>query len=517
MAYVSDVSTTKSEAEAALGSIMMLYMLGCSGGGICAILMEEQGLFMPLFLGSAMSFAAALLAQFFLIEPSRPTAIAPANHDDVDIQQDDAEETKHEDDQATLAAPKEINKMQLFNIALGSLADNIGSSGLFPLCLTPLMFDTFYLDMIAAGEDPIMSVNAYKWIFVMAALLVIPGVAISVPVFNKMGVAASCILGNLITGVVSASVLCIGLAEASELTFGFFVAAVYIGFPFTVLSQLTTAPMLDAVTPLRHRGLVQGLNISVMAFGTAVSPFMLGAVADSQGTKTCIFICVGISGLAAAINLPLLWAPALQRATSVSPGSSFPGEDAEIVKRAEEGKYVPFADLDKINDARMRKGLPILHPDIPTYADDEHRLEELRSYALKDFKSVTISIAENLNELGDSCEKRVEMCEMYLKTREENVEHNEKKKTQMGEWFTDYLDANGYWMGDHPTLLKQMIMSAFPPLIKGGIPTPQNIEETMVKCAHVFTNHIGNEENEDSIFKRLGSSTPRDLSHLSEH
>lgn len=39
------------------------------------------------------------------------------------------------------------------------------------------------------------------------------------------------------------------------------------GFPFTVLSQLTTGPMLDAIAPEDQIGFIQGLNNSSMNFG----------------------------------------------------------------------------------------------------------------------------------------------------------------------------------------------------------------------------------------------------------
>lgn len=40
------------------------------------------------------------------------------------------------------------------------------------------------------------------------------------------------------------------------------------GFPFTVLSQLTTGPMLDVIAPKDKIGYVQGLNNSSMNFGS---------------------------------------------------------------------------------------------------------------------------------------------------------------------------------------------------------------------------------------------------------
>ena len=58
-------------------------------------------------------------------------------------------------------------------------------------------------------------------------------------------------------------------APATGGWFGVFVAILYIGFPFTVVSQLSTGPMLDTISPVNQRGYCQGLNTTVMNFGTA--------------------------------------------------------------------------------------------------------------------------------------------------------------------------------------------------------------------------------------------------------
>ena len=65
--------------------------------------------------------------------------------------------------------------------------------------------------------------------------------------------------------------------------------------------------MLEAVSPIDKRGFCQGANITVMNFGSALTPFILGLVSDQLGTPTAIWICVGVSFLAAAINAPLIW------------------------------------------------------------------------------------------------------------------------------------------------------------------------------------------------------------------
>lgn len=63
--------------------------------------------------------------------------------------------------------------------------------------------------------------------------------------------------------------------------------------------------MLEAVFPVDKRGFCQGFDITVMNFGAALTPFLLGLVSDTLGASVAIRICVGVSFLAAAINVPL--------------------------------------------------------------------------------------------------------------------------------------------------------------------------------------------------------------------
>ena len=104
---------------------------------------------------------------------------------------------------------------------------------------------------------------------------------------------------HIYTGIVTITLLYIGLAPASTASFGIFVALLYACFPFTVISQLSTGPMLEATSPPDKRGLAQGVNITVMNLGAAVSPFILGAISDMAGTPVAIWICIAISFIAA--------------------------------------------------------------------------------------------------------------------------------------------------------------------------------------------------------------------------
>jgi hypothetical protein len=97
-----------------------------------------------------------------LIEPKDIIASRSRERDELGLG-----DIEDEDDEGHVEGPTELNKKTFFNIILGALGDNIGSSGLMPLCMSPLAFNAFYEDL---KPNPIMSQVGYKWISVLVAL-----------------------------------------------------------------------------------------------------------------------------------------------------------------------------------------------------------------------------------------------------------------------------------------------------------------------------------------------------------
>ncbi len=160
MAYVSDVHPSRKEKSKAIGQLIGQNMIAITGGGIAAILMKGTGLFTPLLLAAGLNGAAFLFLYAFLVEPHQ-----------------DGNQLQYTEDVDTdeVKRPETIDKKLLWNVVFGALCDNVGSAGLVPLALSPLLFETFYLDFVDAGEEPIMAESAYGWIFMLLALMVVPG------------------------------------------------------------------------------------------------------------------------------------------------------------------------------------------------------------------------------------------------------------------------------------------------------------------------------------------------------
>jgi predicted MFS family arabinose efflux permease len=153
----------------------------------------------------------------------------------------------------------------------------------------------------------------YKWIYTLLGFAAVPAALASSTLYRKIGPAMSCVLANLVTGGVTVALLYIAtIPPASSSTFAVFVTILYAGFPITVVSQLTTGPMLDRIVPDHLRGLVQGLNITTLNFSFAVAPFLIGTMVDNRGIEVSLLLSVGISVAAALINTPLIFRKVMQ-------------------------------------------------------------------------------------------------------------------------------------------------------------------------------------------------------------
>ncbi len=335
LAFISDVFESKTVKDNEFGKTIALYVLGTTFGGLFAVVMYPQGLFAPLWAGVGLMFLVLCINVKFLIEPNKLKEMPKL--EPLEIDDEETQVLKKVNDDNTVDEfdePKSIDKGTMAVIIMGSFADIFGSKSLFPMCLSPLACKThslsfvivhvliftsnasffratttdqiFYKNLIEIDQSPIMSINAFQWLGVFLGLLVGPAAIISPKIFQRIGLASGCIVGNVVTGLLTMALLLItNIKPASNLTFGFFIVSLYAGFPFTVLSQLSTSPMLDRISPADQRGLVQGIYTTFYNLAGAVSPWLLGVLADSTSTNTMIWVGVGINFAGGLINAPL--------------------------------------------------------------------------------------------------------------------------------------------------------------------------------------------------------------------
>jgi MFS family permease len=199
MAYIGDVYTSKTEKGRQLSIIVANYVMGNSGGGIIAILMQDSGLFAPLWVGAGLMFLSAITIYVWLIEPG-DARLQPIGQNYVAQEKDDEEDTPR---------PEQIDQRTMWNIVGGALADNFGSTALFPLCLSPLALETYTIAFEDRDEDPLMTVVGYQWLSVCVAFMVVPSTFVTPYIFARLGIAGTCVVGNAFTAILTMALLLI--------------------------------------------------------------------------------------------------------------------------------------------------------------------------------------------------------------------------------------------------------------------------------------------------------------------
>lgn len=401
-----------------------------------------------------------------------------------------------DDEDDTDIRPEELDKRTMYNVVAGALLDNIGSCGLVPLCLSPLALEQYNLDLQVEGVPVIMSITSYKWLTVLLSLMVVPSILMTPQLFKRIGAAGTCVFGNVFTACITVALLAIGNGPATQGYYIAFVAVLYGGFPFTVFSQLTTGPMLDVLAPQDKIGCVQGLNNMAMNFGMAFAPWLLGLLADATTTNTAIWTGVGISFGAAMVNRPLTCHEKMKKQEPKIPGYRriLKGEDKDIVNLALTGENVDRKRLFEINRKRMVGKKALLIPKVKPYAEDKESFKKLAKHAGDNIRFKRDMSGRVLGEIADDTDgtKREKFAELIslANGREAETEGKEEARDDLGHWIGEYLVGNGYNPHMNPILIKQMVLTAFPPIAMVEECTPGSVEERALKWRQNLNRYV---------------------------
>ena len=107
MAYVGDIYTSKIEKEKQLGQMVGTFVLGNAGGGMIAILMNNSGLFSPLWVGAGLMAVSSVLIAKFLIEPG-----------DARLMDNEKDSLKQDEE---LKRPETIDQKVMWNIIVSTV------------------------------------------------------------------------------------------------------------------------------------------------------------------------------------------------------------------------------------------------------------------------------------------------------------------------------------------------------------------------------------------------------------
>ena len=340
--------------------------------------------------------------------------------------------------------------------------------------------------------------------------------------FGKLGVAGTCVLGNCCTAVVTGLLLMIGAAlPATSLSFGFFVTVMYVGYPFTILSQLTAGPMLDAVAPEDKIGYCQGLNNASMNFAMALAPWLYGLLSDATSTNTAIITGICLSICSAITNANLMRNPLMRKQAPKPPLQKriLKGEDEEVVQKLLSGSFVDPELQMQVAHLRARNGLPTVVPKVRSYAEDkENNLDKLVTEASATFEfrrdiadrilaGMVASGKSDPDNLDFSKEEFVQFLNTVRGTNQDQDVIN-SCANDLGVWMGEYLVDNGYSPHTVSVLMKQMFVTAFPPLVDGPEPevTEENIEEYLIRQRRVMNSYAEHSEK-NSVFGTLAKNT----------
>mmetsp|Transcript_788 Transcript_788/g.1243 ORF Transcript_788/g.1243 Transcript_788/m.1243 type:complete len:213 (-) Transcript_788:43-681(-) len=172
----------------------------------------------------------------------------------------------------------------------------------------------FFQNFINLGESPLLSIRGYTCLVVFLPALVIPAALVLNRFFAKFGLPLTCIGAMCFTGIVTFALLMIAnINPPSAWTLAAFIITIYLSYPITVLSQLAASPMLDRIAPIDKRGYVQGVFSTNFNLTLAISPWLLGLLADYTSTKNMILFAVLINFVGALLYTPLIFHKYLQR------------------------------------------------------------------------------------------------------------------------------------------------------------------------------------------------------------
>jgi len=420
-------------------------------------------------------------------------------------QQQQKKEGKNQEEQQTQTQQQQQNVIQttlnykvFLNIVAGALFDTIGSSGLFSLNYTILAKEKYI-------DTGIVSDVAFKWTSTVIMFAIIPGIIIAPLFFRKIGIAKASVMANILTGLMTLGILYLIKATKSEVyMYWITMAVIFIGFPFTVISQVSVTPMVQVVAPAHKRGFCQGFASSINQIGGPVSTYLLGLLIQNTTDEIGVWVTIIISFLAAIINLPLTrvegMGPISRKVDNVD-DQVFDGEDPELIKHIMDGNWVSMEELNRINRNRRLAGQDYLVVPYGSYKDDKDRLSAIRNEARSDVHAQYKATESFFAEFNDSTEEvKNEMCEGYNRSMNEiPTDVIGRQSEEFGKWITDYLTSNGYPIHVGSQLYKAMVIQAFPKIgdNESGL-TVENCESkilSFMRALDVLSSDVNDEDD----------------------
>jgi hypothetical protein len=261
------------------------------------------------------------------------------------------------------------------------------------------------------------------------------------------------------------------------------------------------------LAPADKLGYVQGLNNAAMNFGMALAPWLFGVLADKTTTDTAIWTGVGISVMAALINTPLMFHKGFGPAEKKTPPSKrpLPGEDLDLVEKALAGEIVSPEELWLVNISRMKNHQPAIVARVKPYEDEKEDLGALLSSAEEAFQARVNVQNHILAEIADpdSGLELQELCDMVNDTLKGDAEMINGTNADLGQWVADYLADNGYNPHVNSVVMKQMVLSAFPPITREKEYTPDNVKDAVLLSNQIMNEYLAHKKKKKYTWTKV--------------
>jgi len=149
----------------------------------------------------------------------------------------------------------------------------------------------------------------------------------------------------------------------------------------------------------------------------------------------------------------------------------------KIFNETGDSKWLDAEQRDKINMARLAEGTPLLIEKFGAFAEDRADLARVAGVAASDYQFISGKMAKNIRAWQTGTEEHRENVRKRLRiVVDSGNEWPEEASADFAQWVVGYLQHAGYLNPQFgPTMWKQVIMTAFPPLT-GGLDI--GIEET---------------------------------------
>lgn len=320
--------------------------------------------------------------------------------------------------------------------------------------------------------------------------------------FQKVGIAMTCVIANVMTALTVLALIFVVAIPPTRGSFALFVSIVYIAFPVSVLSNLSTGPMFDRITPVEKKPMVMGLNMAISDLGTGIVPVLFGWISDTYGFNLALWICFGFGLLASLVNMPLVFHPMLAR--TKAPGAKddvpdHPIDEDEVQRLLDNGECVPIKDQYSVNRERADRGEPFLRVPFGKYS---HGNADAFTLSYDDVKFMRDGIDQRLAVLHNSPELTENYVQVLNDSFVSGTDSLDAMKRELGDWFADWLHCNGYLLGlENAQIFKGLVMESFPRIIDGTEARVDNVEEILIKMDRVLNRFLEKMEGGKQVSK----------------